>query len=639
LDGEEGRETVEIGVDKGGRHDGRGFQLRCDTALRIAPSIMRYSIAAASPIANSPATTVNVEWNPDQVFADLTAAIDVLTDRCLHRSAQWSAEQLVGLDCDGTNVSAASDIERTPRETNPNAIYARSLVNNGEFAHAAAVLSEPNGEPAPDLSPYAFYLRAYAFYMDGERRKEESKDKKKKNPHLAQLLRELGGQRDKLDAFGLHVYGMVLKESPCMSVNHPEAHQVLVQSILLFPYNWSAWLDLADVTTQEVELVLDQDLGQPLASHFAFHAFCAHLQASHGSYQEALDMYSHWTGLLATSPYWVTQSAVAHYHLRQFSSAQSLLHSLHTNMPCRLEAMDVYSNILYVQNDSVGLAALAHQAVRVDPYRAETCCIVGNYYSHKQERAQAIRYFQRALRIDRTFSSAWTLMGHEYVEWKQTSSAMESYRQACQVNPQDYRAWYGLGQTYELLEMNLYALYYYKQATTLRPDDARMWTAVGNSYALLKRTSQAIEAYERALQQDDTEGVATHKLASLYEKNGEKRKAADCYMQHLKNRYHTTRPSGKPAVANDTDLLAILPDIFIEAPEAEAMMFLARYYREKRDFDRAGLLCNRLQDYPGPEKDQATALMREIRNLAAAASQTPKPTTPPDNQSRFMFSP
>ncbi len=29
------------------------------------------------------------------------------------------------------------------------------------------------------------------------------------------------------------------------------------------------------------------------------------------------------------------------------------------------------------------LSALAHRAVATDKYRAETCAVVGNYYSHK----------------------------------------------------------------------------------------------------------------------------------------------------------------------------------------------------------------------------------------------------------------
>lgn len=60
--------------------------------------------------------------------------------------------------------------------------YAKTLLDLGDYAHAAATLSQPSlskapvesmSPPLPNLSPYALYLRAYALYMAGERRKEE----------------------------------------------------------------------------------------------------------------------------------------------------------------------------------------------------------------------------------------------------------------------------------------------------------------------------------------------------------------------------------------------------------------------------------------------------------------------------------
>jgi anaphase-promoting complex subunit 8 len=377
------------------------------------------------------------------------------------------------------------------------------------------------------------------FYIHSEGQKHAQSS----NPYLQQLSHELldAYEASRLDAFGLHVYGMVLSagRTSVLPPNSPAAHTVLIQSILQFPYNWSAWLDLATlaVSTERdvVERDIEQQLQPELAGHFIYHFFCAHLQAERQSHADALLIYERWMDptLFGASPYLLSQHAVCSYHTRDFTSAKSLLQALHNHTPYRLDSMDVFSNILYVQEDSVALSQLAHSAVQVDKYRAETCCIVGNYYSLKQQRAKAIQYFQRALKMDRTFSSAWTLMGHEYVEWKQTANAMEAYRRAVQFAPADYRAWYGLGQTYELLNMNLYALYYFKQAAQLRPYDARMWCALGMSYARLHRTGDAIRAYERALQHDESEGVATQKLAALYREEGRNEDAAACYMRHL----------------------------------------------------------------------------------------------------------
>ncbi len=613
---------------------------------------MRESFPLFSPASSSlsPSAHINMElevpWTPQHVLADLQKACRILTERGLKLSARWAAEQMMGLSVD-INESMPSTIpdHLLFHDTDPAAYYARTLLELGEYAHAAAVLSdipiaktasvETMPPPAPDLSPFAFYLRAYALYMAGERRKEEeaidsatTKSKSLQNPYEKQLVHELQDayEADKLDAFGLHVYGMVLKshKKATLPRHYPSPQTVLLQSLLEFPYNWSAWLDLADVSLENSEVEREiEDAVQPLAENFLFHFFCAHLQSEHQAHAEALQIYERWMdpGLLGGSPYLATQTAVVHYHLRNYATAKRLLEDLHNAMPYRLDSMDVLSNILYVQEDSVALGQLAHSAVMVDKYRAETCCIIGNFYSLKQNRAKAIQYFQRALKMDRTFASAWTLMGHEYVEWKQTANAMEAYRQAVQANPSDFRAWYGLGQTYEMLEMNLYALYYYKHAAQLRPFDARMWTAVGNSYAHLKRRDDAIRAYERALQHDDQEGIATQKLAALYRAKGDIEKAAKCYLQHLKNRFHVTISAKTSHRSTSFRLDALtLQGLVVEPPEAEALLYLSTYYRNHGEFDKAAVTASRLLEYPGPEKEEAKALLREIRSRNATRS-------------------
>lgn len=458
---------------------------------------------------------------------------------------------------------------------------------------------------------------------------EAQKHAAARNPYLQQLSHEMldAYKSGILDAFGLHVYGMVLAASKktVLPRGSPNTQTVLMESLQQFPYNWSAWLDLGACALDDrnVERDIEDELQPVLAGHYMYHFFCAHLQAEHQAHPEALQIYERWMdpSLFGGSPYLLTQYAVVQYHLRQFASAKRLLEDLHHHMPYRLDSMDVYSNILYVQEDSVALSQLAHCAVQVDKYRAETCCIVGNYYSLKQQRAKAIQYFQRALKIDRGFTSAWTLMGHEYVEWKQTANAMEAYRRAVQVAPSDYRAWYGLGQTYEFLNMHLYALYYYKQATQLRPYDARMWCAMGLTYMTLKRTEDAIRAYERALQQDDTEGVATQKLASLYRTNRQVEKAAQCYFRHLELRYQVTHPMA--ASSGPVDLETLLQGLVVDSPEAEALLFLANYHKDHYELATAKLLCSRLLEYPGPEKEEAKALLRDIRSRKSQGAQTP----------------
>jgi anaphase-promoting complex subunit 8 len=452
-----------------------------------------------------------------------------------------------------------------------------------------------------------------------------------RNPYLSQLCQELHDayQKQKLDAFGLYVYGMILKEAQAnrlpLKADDPPAHQILMESILQFPCNWSAWLDLAAVSLKDsqIEQSVERRLLPALGGHYMYHFFCAHLMSAHQAYEDALALYDRLMEPQPGSPlfqsnYLVSQLGVQHYHLRQFGPARSCFQRLHARDPFRIDDLDVYSNVLYVEEDRVVLSQLAHTAVTVDKYRPETCCIVGNYYSLKQQRQKAVLYFQRALKLDKHYMSAWTLMGHEYVELKNTAAAMEAYRQAVELAPHDYRAWYGLGQTYEFLSMPLYALYYYRKAVTLRPFDARMWCAMGLCFLALNRADDAVRCYERAINQGDSEGIATQKLASLYRQQGDNEKAAQCYMRHLELRYLITNPHAQsPNVTggnNDISLDSIVQDVVLEAPEAEAMLYLASYHKQHGEYNTAALFCSRLLEYPGPEKEEAKAYLREIRS-------------------------
>eukprot|EP01041_Mallomonas_annulata_P004577 gene4577-9095_t len=125
-------------------------------------------------------------------------------------------------------------------------------------------------------------------------------------------------------------------------------------------------------------------------------------------------------------------------------------------------------------------------------------------------------------------------MGHEYVGLRNTAAAVQSYRQAVDVLPSDYRAWYGLGQTtrcYTSIRsvskghkghegqigsgpigkkyVLFFTMLHFILAAALRPEDARMWCAVGGQVAVIR-------AYERAVDCEDSEGIATRKFARLY---------------------------------------------------------------------------------------------------------------------------
>jgi Anaphase promoting complex subunit 8 / Cdc23 len=137
-----------------------------------------------SPTAAMP-SEIELHWEPETIRSELQTATIVLSQRCLKLAAKWASEQLLGLPWgqkmeSGTSSVAQSElVTAVLQESDPTVLYAKSLMELGEYMHAASVLSRPNSmvttmaAPLPQLSAYGIFLRAYALFLAGERRKEE----------------------------------------------------------------------------------------------------------------------------------------------------------------------------------------------------------------------------------------------------------------------------------------------------------------------------------------------------------------------------------------------------------------------------------------------------------------------------------
>eukprot|EP00276_Gloeochaete_wittrockiana_P012349 CAMPEP_0184374476 /NCGR_PEP_ID=MMETSP1089-20130417/165045_1 /TAXON_ID=38269 ORGANISM="Gloeochaete wittrockiana, Strain SAG46.84" /NCGR_SAMPLE_ID=MMETSP1089 /ASSEMBLY_ACC=CAM_ASM_000445 /LENGTH=565 /DNA_ID=CAMNT_0026717491 /DNA_START=2202 /DNA_END=3899 /DNA_ORIENTATION=- len=531
----------------------------------------------------------------------LRTAVRELSDRGLVLAAKWAAEQAAGLGTVGLETSvdhtysnpsfkaAEIDLQGEEAEIEEDQwLLAKSFFEVKEHRRAAYALKDCK-------SRRSVFLRCFATFLAGEKRKEEELAEKSNgtlgradvtNAELPTLRSELAEicQADTVDPFCLYIYGVVLKELELKG----QAREILVRSVNAYPWNWSAWHDLAAVCPDRETVD-----SLPLRAHWMRPFFDAHISAEHLQYDDAVRGYTNLQASYPKSTYVLAQNATAKYQLRAFDSAQELFQELQKIEPCRLEHMDVYSNMLYVKEAKADLSYLAHNAALIDKYRPETCCIIGNYYSLRGQHEQAVLYFQRALRLNRNYLSAWTLIGHEFVEMKNTPAAIQAYRTAVDINSKDFRAWYGLGQTYEILHMPFYALYYYRKAATIRPYDARMWCAMAECYSKLARFNEAIKCYERAEGNSDREGIALLKLARLYKQLENLDKAAIYYKKNLDRR------DAEEMDGHDT---------------VECLLFLAHFCKTAGRVSDTEKYCSRLLDYAGPEKEEAKALLREMRS-------------------------
>lgn len=547
----------------------------------------------------------------------LRHAVQQLSIRGLVQSATWAAELLASLPAatiaaaNTTSVSSASSagdhvsaVEGDAETQSVSYLLARSYFDTRQYRRVAHTLW--NDERSSSRNNLNRFLGMYSLYLAGERRREEDRMEladwtEPSNVELPTLRIQLDYliEAQEMDAFLWYLYGVILKRLR----QSEKAIDALVSSLRLFPYNQGAWLELAPLceTRRAAEAL-------QLPPHFMKSIFIGSILNDTEGSDEARQLFEAFVAAVPSCRFAKLQLAISLYHVRMFDESQHLFAQIYADDEFCLDGVDIYSNILYVKEDKVELSVLANKCIKIDKFRLETCCVIGNYYSMRGQHDQALAYFQRALRINRNYLSAWTLMGHEFLEMTNTAAAVEAYRRAVDINPKDFRAWYGLGQTYELLNMPMYTLYYYQKAAALRPRDARMWCAVAQTYQELRKYDEATKCFERAVGCDDREGLALSKLASLYDRRARESKRDG--RQHEQTAIYMD----KAAKYHEANLERIDEEKVRGPQNIEALRFLAEYYFNKGDMTKARDYGKRLLDCPGHDKDFLKTLMRQIHS-------------------------
>eukprot|EP01083_Nonionella_stella_P070814 189682_1 len=536
--------------------------------------------------------------NFNHIFAELRAATRELSIRGLFFAAKWSAELMVAVkdQLQSHEVKSESSPEQSSSQhvSEDETLLAKAYFDMKEFRRAAHCLERCS-------SPYATFLKCYSLFLAGEKRKEEeiaersdsSTSSQVENSQLPILRKELGllYKERGLDGFGLYLFGLIQKHSG----QREAAIDLLVESVNVYPLNWSAWKAL-------VSLCHDKDtvLNLKLSDHWMKQFFLVdvYLELQMNS-NELLPLLTRLRSRFPQSAHVLAQEAVMHYTMRQLDEAHERFEELKERDPFRLETMDTYSNVLYVKDCAGELSFLAHKAVQIDKFSPETQYIIGNYHSLKGEHEKSVLSFQRALKLNPGYLSALTLMGHAYVELKNSSSAIGCYRRAVDMDPRDFRAWYGLGQTYEMMKMYSYAIYYYRKACLLRPYDSRMWCGMASCYEKLDRSEEAIKCFLRAEGNSDDEGIALFRLAKLYAKRNNQKQAAHYYRAVIH------RCSGAKDEVDQQHPQQVI----------DALLYLAEYCKSNQHWEEATSYCERLLDVGGSIREQAKSMLHEIHQM------------------------
>ncbi|CBI27728.3 unnamed protein product, partial [Vitis vinifera] len=389
----------------------------------------------------------------DSCRNELRFAIRQLSDRCLYSAAKWAAEQLVGIEQDPAKFTpshtrfqrGSSSIRRRFRTneiaSTPTAgvsyvstpvleedeavdgdfyLLAKSYFDCREYRRTAHVLRDQTGKKA-------VFLRCYALYLAGEKRKEEEMIELEGplgksdavNHELVSLERELSTLRKNgtVDPFGLYLYGLVLKEKGSENL----ARTVLVESVNSYPWNWNAWTEL--------------HVYQELRMH-----------------NESLGKYEYLQGTFSFSNYIQAQIAKAQYSLREFEQVEIIFDELLRNDPYRVEDMDMYSNVLY-----------AKEYINPCDYRAWYG--LGQAYEMMFMPYYALHYFRKSVFLQPNDSRLWIAMAqcYETDQLQMLEDAIKCYKRAANCNDTEAIALHQLAKLSKELKRSEEAAFYYKK--------------------------------------------------------------------------------------------------------------------------------------------------------------------------------
>ena len=432
----------------------------------------------------------------NMIQTGLYDAVAQCTSRGLRMSTQFAAEMLVAsVDVHPSTTSSTTTSSSTA--TSSSYLLAKACFDRGEYLRAAHTLRnlplvasprnlEGTATASVSCDRLAYFLRCYSLYLAGEKRREEIQAERGgpsnhwapglaqgnsptnaasssapdpsggANPPSGQASGMLGGgngngndnlsllhgeltnlynrnvdhnQEPILDGFLLYLYGVVLRDLG----NIKHAKLILCESVIAYPLNWSAWLDLALLCPEkqsliDIQRILNEKMNQQqknsngsngsssssssvdgespggsmrnfIDENWIGQCFMGHALMEQQEHNEAKYYFQNLFLSFPNSAYLNSALAKTHYNAREYDQSKELYEALRSEDPYRLDGMDVYSNILFVKGLRAQLSHLAHSAMKIDKFRPQTCCIVGNYYSLKGQHERAVIYFRRALKL------------------------------------------------------------------------------------------------------------------------------------------------------------------------------------------------------------------------------------------------
>ncbi|KAI0987472.1 hypothetical protein GJ496_006747 [Pomphorhynchus laevis] len=495
----------------------------------------------------------------------VNASIDLYTAMCefdllgLKFSKQWCSDMLLACRDPLDELPTSPDLKEAFGSELKVYLRAKSLFDLEEYERVSFLLQDTTSKGCLLLNYYAQYLLLSKKSMMRSFEKVASSMDSQYSKFIS-LRNQLQKTLCDDDFYTCFIRACVAR---CLKLNK-EAIEYFIKAVTFQPHLWSAWIELATLVSSRYQLKYLK-----LPNHWVRNLFFAHCLNELQCSEDALLIYDELIkAKFEPTCSYIQEKRVSALWNAKGSAGSEVAKEAYLNLrktdPYNLDFIDQFSNLLFVIYDRPALSLLAQQCFAVNPYRHETCCVLGNYYSIIKEHCKAVHYYLQALKVNPYYVFAWTLAGHECMELKSYSSAVLAYRKAVELDSKEYRAWYGLGQTYEIMKMPKYALYYYMKAHEIRPLDARFLVALGDVYSKIGSNSDSRRCYWKAYCVGDCENIALTRLATIYRILGNDEAVVRIYLRYLED--------VKSCVASsDQDEIC------------EALRYLGQYYERHDD--------------------------------------------------------
>lgn len=319
----------------------------------------------------------------------------------------------------------------------------------------------------------------------------------KELPAIRDELKELI-EANKADAHIHYLYGIVLRESQDANVMArvvetgreravfgETASTALVTSVNLFPWNWSAWLDLSVTITSEKHLA---DVVAQLKPHLLVSFFQAQSLARLGHFTRALIHAQHDYRAYPQLKHTLRTLAVALTDSGLYTDAIKYFDQLREMDPYDFDCMDQYAIALKETTAISELSKLATEATITSRWSTMACLIVSRFHYAQGALQMAVILCAHTMVLDPGAARVWEAAAQPVYTSADLPRRIACLHNAMQASPYNvrYKAQIGAAYVFRVPSHAYYNLGTVKTSEALEKED---WTII--MFSLDNQTSKS----------------------------------------------------------------------------------------------------------------------------------------------------